>query len=188
MADQNDMTHQFDELLTALTATTGQPLRLTKEDLLPEQVGIDAQDAKAKMITNLALNSSLTKEAASVVVEKAMKANNDNPVKAAAQIVSQVAAPSGSVELQLSMPNPLDSRWRIRFTIAMIVILIVSICLLMFIKNRTTAEYVAGAILGSLAWLSIVLFVMGYQSVNVKGSTGSADGSSASKSSSDQKS
>jgi len=55
----------------------------------------------------------------------------------------------------------------------MFAILAVAIVLIVAVGNRATTQYVALAVLGSLAWLGSVLFVMGYQNVDIKGSSGS---------------
>ena len=58
----------------------------------------------------------------------------------------------------------------------MAVILIVALILTAVAHSTGSAEYVALGILGGLSWLGTVLFVMGYQSVNITGSSGSNSG------------
>lgn len=135
-------------------------------------------DKTQALAERVAQNTPLTVETVRPIVDKALSDTNDNADQAAQKVANQLAGLTGSAELQLSKPNPLTGPWRAAFAVAMAIIMILALVFTDIAHSNGTAEYIALGVLGGLAWLGAVLFVMGYQNVDLKGSSGSGSGGS----------
>jgi hypothetical protein len=166
---------QFISMFGALRTVS--PQAALDPQVLSDGLGPQAADGTdEELARRVAARTPLTQDAALPIVQAALSANNNNVQPAAEQVSSQLAGLTGSAQLQLSQPLPLSAPWRTGFGIGMAVILIVALILTAVAHSTGSAEYVALGILGGLSWLGTVLFVMGYQSVNITGSSGSNSG------------
>lgn len=132
--------------------------------------------AVQQLAQRVALSTPLTEDAARPMVQRAFVAQQNDVLRAAQQVSSQLSGFAVSGELQLSKPNPLSWPWRTVFAVVMLGIMIAALVLSAIAHSTGAAEYVALGILGGLGWLGSVLFVMGYQKVDLKGSSGPNSG------------
>lgn len=83
-----------------------------------------------------------------------------------------VSALVGSADLELSNPIPLNGWFRAGFAVVMAAVTTLAVIFIFISHAKGTAEFVALGVIGGFGWLGTVLFVMGYQTVSVKGNTG----------------
>jgi hypothetical protein len=128
---------------------------------------------------HIALHSPITIDYAQVLAESAVTSSGGDNQAAAEKLASTVPPISPSLQLKLSNPNPLSVLYRTLAAGATLAIMIAAVVLVAVAHSQGQAEYVTLGILGGLAWLGAVLFVMGYQSVDLEGSSGSGASGSA---------
>ena len=105
--------------------------------------------------------------------------NEDASVQAAQQAAGLLSGLTGSASLTLSQPIPLGGWQRAIAAIVTAGVVVTAVVLMAIAHSTGVAEYVALGILGGLAWLGMVLFVMGYGNVSLTGSSGSPSGGAA---------
>jgi hypothetical protein len=147
----------------------------------------DVHAKRAAVASHMAMHSSLTVDhtarLAEALVPASVSSTDAQTAGDAASTAGQAlaaAAPTlaGSAELSLSQPNPLSTNYRIVFSSLLLLVTLLALIFVFVASSSGTAVYVALAVLGGLAWLGVVLFVMGYQTVDVKASTGQDSSSS----------
>lgn len=133
-----------------------------------------SEEQKAdNLAAEMARVSPLTAEVAKPLAKHSIAASKGDANQAATQTASLLSGLTGSASLTLRKPNPLGWRFRIGVAAAMVGILAGTLAMISTVNATGTAVYVSLAVVGGLAWLGSVLFVMGYQNVTLSGSSGS---------------
>lgn len=170
--DLESTVSQFGSLFSQLRSAGGTPDALSPANL---KTVLDGQSDEKVKVTELAKHvahhSMLALDYVTPIVNAAVIGSTSN-ADAAQKVSTAVSGLTGSADLELSNPIPLSKMIRTLFAAVLVAVLIVSLVLIAVAHSNGTAEYVGLGILGGLSWLGAVLFIMGYQNVTVKGSTG----------------
>jgi hypothetical protein len=158
---------------SALTSSALQPI-------IEKATGGD--DGQVEQIaSHIAANSPLTAAQAQPLVEAAVKDKSDPKAKADAVSEAVAGATGPSADLELNDPVMLEPGWRAGTAIALLLALggcIAGIAILGDGKEVQEAALIGLAVLGVLTLVGILVLVMGYKNVKIKGSGPSAGGSS----------
>jgi len=170
--DLESTVSQFASLYSQLRLTGGVPEALSPVKLKAVLDGEPDEKVKVTALAkHIAFHSMLTLDYATPLVNAAVMGSTSN-ADTAQKVSTAVSGLTGSADLELSNPNPLSKIIRTVFAAVLVAVLIVALVLIAVAHSSGTAEYVGLGILGGVSWLGAVLFVMGYQNVTVKGSTG----------------
>jgi hypothetical protein len=135
----------------------------------------------AQIASHIAANSSLTAAQAQPLVEAAVKDKSDPKAKADAVSKAVAGATGPSADIELNDPVMLEPGWRAGTAVVLLLALggcIASITILGDDKNVQEAALIGLAVLGVLTLVGILVLVMGYKNVKIKGTGPSAGGSS----------
>lgn len=139
----------------------------------PPKAPLETKVAAAAAV--VARKTGLTEEAAKPVAQAVLTKAASNKA-AATTLAQQLSGLTGSIDLQLSNPTPLAPLWRGIASGLMVALMATALAIVATnsgSKSISTASDVVLAVLGGLAWLGLVLFVMGYKNVTLSGSSGS---------------
>lgn len=132
-----------------------------------------------QIASRIAANSPLTADQAKPLVEAAVKDKSDPKAKADAVSEAVAGATGPSADLELNDPVMLEPGWRAGTAIALLLALggcIACITILGDGENVQEAALIGLAVLGVLSLVGILVLVMGYKNVKIKGSGPSAGG------------
>jgi hypothetical protein len=167
----------------AATCTTPVSPALTSSALQPvieRATGSDGGQVE-QIASHIAANSPLTAAQAQPLVEAAVKDKSDPKAKADAVSEAVAGATGPSADIELSDPVMLEPGWRAGTAIALLLALagcIACITILGDGKEVQEAALIGLAVLGVLTLVGILVLVMGYKNVKIKGAGPSAGGSS----------
>jgi hypothetical protein len=163
------------ERFQLLRAGTAVPDELTP-DKIQGVIGPNG-DQLTDVAAHIAKNTALTPTQATALVEKAVKgvkgkANADPKTKAAAVSKAATNATSATADIELSDPVMLKPAGRVAFAGVLCLALagcIVSLALLGDKASKQGSALVGLTVVGVLALVGILVLVMGYKNVTIKG-------------------
>jgi hypothetical protein len=173
-----DPIRRYTELTAALSGAA-QDSQLTP-NAIEAVIRSHPEDETSAVAYHVAANSPLILAEANPIVHRALKDKADPTAKATAVSKATAAATGANAEIELSDPVML-APW-IRLIFGLLLFLALGACIdrlaaLAKASNPQESAVISLAILGGLALIGLLVLVMGYKSVTIKGGGPSASGS-----------
>ena len=173
MASSIDPIDRFEELLRVVTpaAPAIKPDKL--QAVIEQHQGEGDAAVSTALSHHIALNTSLTEQQATDLVTETIPETGDAASKA--QAVSSATTPVVTGEVQLSDPVMLWPWLRGVFAFVLAAELFLTVGLVYSLDSAApNAAYIALAVLAGLSLIGLLVLVMGYKAVTIKGGTGSS--------------
>ncbi|HUC56052.1 MAG TPA: hypothetical protein VMA95_01520 [Streptosporangiaceae bacterium] len=170
-ADYANPVQQFRDLMFDVSAPPAalQPVALSQ---IMEDSGPDR--AASALAEHIAKNSRLDLARSTALVQESLPADGDTMARATAVSNAALAATSFSGEIELHDPVMLWPWARLVFSFILVAALIATIIFIFVLGHQKaaapTATYVCLAVGGGLALAGLLIMVMGYKNVTIKGS------------------
>jgi hypothetical protein len=160
--------------------TTSASTNLAPSDLQPIIEGSAGDEQVAKLASQVAAHSRLTTAQAKPLVEAAVKDKTDPKAKAEAVSDAVTGATAAAADIELSEPVMLEPGWRAGAAgILMLALLACIVCVTALGNDTNTQEaaLIGLTVIGVLTLIGMLVLVMGYKNVTIKGTGPSAGGS-----------
>lgn len=167
--------------VAALTAPASPELAPSVLEEIIQKAGGDAGNQVTAVAEHVAANSGLSVTQAKPMVKAAVEGKTDDKEKAQAASAAVGGAVGAGAEVELSDPVMLTPPARVVFAGLFVVALMACIGIIAGIgkeANPQESALITLAVLGGLSLVAILVLVMGYKNVTIKGTGPSAGGSS----------
>ncbi len=167
--------------VAALTAPVSPELAPSVLEEIIEKAGSDADNQATAVAEHVAAHTELSATQAKPIVKAAVEGKTDDKEKAEAASAAVGGAVGIGADIELSDPVMLTPAARVVFAGLFVVALLACIGFIAGIGKEADPQestLITLAVLGGLSLVAILVLVMGYKNVTIKGTGPSAGGSS----------